>query len=44
MVEPPSRNNAMVSFTPRPWLRSIHMKISEPIGRAMKASANSPNE
>ena len=27
MVEKPSRNSAMVSFTPRPWRRSTAVKI-----------------
>ena len=43
-VDPPSRNIAAVSLTPRPCLRSIQMKASAPIGRATKASAKSANE
>ena len=34
----------MVSFTPRPWLRSIHMKMRVPNGRATNASANTAKE
>jgi hypothetical protein len=44
MVEPPRRNMAMVSLTPRPWRRSIPMKISVPSGRATNASEKIANE
>lgn len=43
-VEVPSRNSAIVSLTPRPWARSIAMKMIEPNGRATNASAKMPNE
>ncbi len=43
-VELPSRNSVMVSFTPRPYARSIAMKMTVPIGRATKASAKMANE
>ena len=37
-VEEPSSSSAIVIFTPRPCSRPIHMKSTEPKGRAMKAS------
>ena len=43
-VEPPSRNSAMVSLTPRPYARSIAMKMTVPNGRATKASAKIAKE
>src|SRR3954454_19374768 len=44
MGEKPSRNKAIVSFTPRPCRRSTAMKMTEPIGRAMKASEKTAKE
>ena len=44
MVEKPSRNSAMVSLTPRPCRRSTAVKMTEPIGRATKASENMAKE
>ncbi len=43
-VEPPSRNMAMVSFTPRPNRRSISMKMTDPTGRARNARENTAKE
>ena len=43
-VDPPSRTSAIVNFTPRPWRRSMAMNITEPSGRATKASAKTPKE
>ena len=44
MVEKPSRNSAMVSLTPRPCRRSTAVKMTEPIGRATKASEKMAKE
>jgi len=43
-VDVPSRNSDIVSLTLRPYARSTAMKMIEPIGRAMNASANTANE
>ncbi len=44
MVEKPSRKSAMVSLAPRPCRRSTAVKMTEPIGRATKASENMAKE
>ena len=44
MVEPQSRNSATMSLAARPYCRSMAMKISEPTGRATKASENTAKD